>query len=83
MANKGKREVEAVEFRPAKGGVISETKTKVHRGGQGGGPDYDYEREETGHPTHEHAAAHLKKMLGHAFGQAPVEPKADDDGDEE
>lgn len=64
---KGKSEVMEVSFRPAKGGVISETRSRTKRGGQGGGPDYDYETENGVHPTVKHAAAHLEKTLGHAF----------------
>lgn len=63
MAAKGKRTVESVEFRKAKGGVISETRFKTARGGQGGGPDCDYNHETAIHTTAEHAQAHLGKMF--------------------
>lgn len=70
---KHKGEVESVTFRPAKGGVVSETTTAYKRGGQGGGPDREYEHETAVHPTHEHAAAHLKSMLGHAYASEEEE----------
>jgi hypothetical protein len=61
---KGTKTLEEVTFRPAKGGhSISETKIKTHRGGQGGGPSYDFEREETMHPTLKHAQDHLAKVF--------------------
>lgn len=61
---KGKSKLEEVTFRPAKGGhSISSTRFKTQRGGQGGGPSFDYNSEETMHPTAEHAAKHLAKVF--------------------
>jgi hypothetical protein len=62
-----KKELVSVELRPAKGGVISRTNMKTSRGGQGGGPSYDHNSEETVHPTMEHMQAHIGKMMGMAF----------------
>lgn len=62
-----KKELVSVEFRPAKGGMISRTNMKSPRGGQGGGPSYDHESEETVHPTMEHATAHMGKMMAGCF----------------
>lgn len=70
---RGKPEVESVTFRPAKGGVISETARKIKRGGQGGGPMHDYEHETTVHPTIESAHEHLTAMMGHAFAGEKAE----------
>lgn len=70
---KGKSEVCEVSFKPAKGGLVSETRTKSKRGGQGGGPDYDYETENGVHSTLEHASKHLKSTLGHHFGEGQHE----------
>jgi hypothetical protein len=75
-----KSELIEVSFKPAKGGIISETRTKVKRGGQGGGPDYDYETENGAHPDLAHAAAHLKSTMGHCFsGSAKTEEPADEE----
>lgn len=67
--------LEEVRFRPIEGAhSISTTEHKTPRGGQGGGPDFDYEREEKVHPTEAHAVAHLKTV----FAAGPSgEPKAD------
>jgi hypothetical protein len=46
-----KGEVMGLEFKPAKGGLISETHMKYKRGGQGGGPMED----------------HLAAVMGHCF----------------
>lgn len=59
--------VESIKFTPAKGGMISQTELKTERGGQGGGPTHDYTAETTVHPTMDHAVAHMKAKLGHAF----------------
>jgi hypothetical protein len=75
MAKNG--EVCEVSFKPAKGGVISETRTKMKRGGQGGGPDYDYKTENGVHPSMEHASAHLKSTLGHSFTDTEAEENAE------
>lgn len=78
----GKPEIQSVNFEPAEGGLVSETRMKYKRGGQGGGPDYDYETERAIHPSIEHAAEHLREKLGHHFGakkatkeEAPAEAK--------
>jgi hypothetical protein len=68
MTRKG--EVTEVGFRPAKGGVVSETRRRFKRSGQGGGPDFDHETETAVHATPESAAAHLKTVLGHAFAES-------------
>jgi len=67
-SSRGKGEVVAVEFRPAKGGVTSETHMRYKRGGQGGGPMEDHEREMAVHTSAEDAHQHLSKMMGHCFG---------------
>lgn len=76
-----------ISFRPAKGGAVSETRTEYQRGGQGGGPDVDYEHETAVHPTMAHAVNHLKNHLAEAFPQgdrSSVEPDvADAAGSEE
>jgi hypothetical protein len=66
-AQKSKPEVESVSFRPAKGGMISETHMRIKRGGQGGGPVHDYESNTAVHPDMKSAHAHLTAMLGHSF----------------
>jgi hypothetical protein len=66
-----KPEILEVAFKPAKGGVVSETRTRTPRGGQGGGPSFEHDSEQGVHPTMEHAVAHLKSSLGHCFGAAP------------
>jgi hypothetical protein len=63
-----KAELLEVSYKPAQGGVISETRTRMKRGGQGGGPDYDHETEQAVHPTLEHAQKHLSKVFGKTFG---------------
>ncbi len=68
-AQGGKPEVDEVSFKPAEGGVISETRSKYKRGGQGGGPDYDYEHTTAIHSTIEHAQAHLAKTMGGHYGK--------------
>ena len=74
-----KREVVAIEFKPAKGGIASETHFREHRGGQGGGPLMEHESEMGVHPDMASATAHLEKHLGHCFGSAehhePAEEK--------
>lgn len=59
-----KRELVAVEFRPAKNGIISEARVRTKRSGQGGGPDYDHETETAVHPNAKHAQAHLAALMG-------------------
>jgi hypothetical protein len=68
-----------ISFRPADGGAISETRTVYKRGGQGGGPDVDYDHETAVHPTLEHAVKHLKKELGPHF-QEEYEGEDEDEG---
>lgn len=68
-----KHEIESVEFRGAKGGIVSETRMRHKRPGQGGGPDYDYKHETGVHPTLEHAKEHLETALGHLFTGASKE----------
>ena len=60
---KGKRILDGVEYRPAKGGIVSKTTHKIARGGQGGGPAFDFESEDAVHPTAKHAAGHLQAMF--------------------
>jgi hypothetical protein len=68
-----------ISFRPAdKGGAISETRTEYKRGGQGGGPDVDYDHETAVHPTIEHAVKHLKAKLGPAMGEPEPEPEPEE-----
>jgi hypothetical protein len=72
-----------VEFRPAKGGITSETHMKFKRGGQGGGPSEDHETETAIHPTMDHAHAHLTAMLGHCMANQKAEAKEAESGKEE
>lgn len=66
----GKPEVESIEFRPAEGpALISTTRTKYKRGGQGGGPSHDYESEEAVHTSLEDAHEHLNEHFGGHFGK--------------
>jgi len=61
---KGKSKLEEVTFRPAKGGhSISSTRMKTARGGQGGGPSFDYHSDETMHKTLKDAQGHLAKVF--------------------
>jgi hypothetical protein len=64
---RGKEKIEGVEFRPAEGGLVSETRKKVSRGGSGGGPGYDYDHETAVHHSMDDAKAHLESCLGHVF----------------
>ena len=59
-----KRELVTVEYRPAKNGIISETRTRTARGGQGGGPDYDLDHETAVHRNAGEAQAHLGRVMG-------------------
>ena len=59
---KGKTRVHRISFERAKGGLVSSAEHRTYRGGQGGGPEYDYDEEKTVHPTMEHAKAHLDSM---------------------
>lgn len=73
-----KPKIIAMEFRPAEGGMVSETHTETPRGGQGGGPMMDHDSETAVHGSMEHAVAHMKKHMGHCFkggGEAEAEPK--------
>jgi hypothetical protein len=61
---KGKTILDEVTFRPVKGAhSISVTRRKTDRGGQGGGPSFDYGSEEVSHPTIKHAQDHLAKVF--------------------
>lgn len=73
-----KKELVSVEYRPAKGGMISTTNMRTKRPGVGGGPDFNHEREEMVHPSMEQAQAHMGKMMAGCFprGAAPVEPES-------
>jgi hypothetical protein len=77
-STKGKRTVVEVSFRPAKGGVVSETRTETKRGGQGGGPSMDYDQETAVHPTAEDAHAHLDKMMAGCWGKGSETPETAD-----
>lgn len=59
-----KRELVSVQFRPVKGGVISDTYTRTKRSGQGGGPSFDEEKDTAVHPNVKHAQAHLAALMG-------------------
>lgn len=52
--------VQGIEFKPATGGMISETRHKVSGGKYG--PDYKYET--AVHPSIGHAVRHLKAAFG-------------------
>jgi hypothetical protein len=73
-----------ISFRPAEGGAISETRTEYKRGGQGGGPDVEYDHETAVHPTLEHAVKHLKKELAPHFQEEfkQDEPEEEDEDEE-
>lgn len=62
-----KGEMVGMEFKPAKGGAVSETHMRYKRGGQGGGPTEDHEHETAVHPTLQHAQDHMAAMMGHCF----------------
>ena len=68
-----------ISFRPADGGAISETRTEYKRGGQGGGPDVEYDHETAVHPTLEHAVKHLKKELAPHFQEEHEEEDKDEE----
>lgn len=76
-SSRGKGEVIAVEFRPAKGGATSETHMKYKRGGQGGGPMEDHEREMAVHATKEDAHKHLDKMMGDCWSKQDGDKEAE------
>lgn len=77
---RGKAKIESLEFRPAEGGLISEMRKRVSRGGSGGGPAYEMDHETTVHPTMEHAEAHLRESLGHVFEGAKEESVREPEG---
>lgn len=81
MAGK-KGELIEVSFKPAKGGVISETRSKHKRGGQGGGPDYDYETENAVHSSAEAAGKHLASTMAHCFTGGEHGAPAEKDGED-
>ncbi len=66
-AERSKGEVKEVSFRPAKGGVVSETRREYKRGGQGGGPMMDHESETAVHADMKSAMSHMKSCMGHCF----------------
>ena len=83
LPQKGHKEIESVSYRPVKGvdgengSVIARVSSKTARGGQGGGPMYDYNEDETALPSMEHVHKHMKKHLGSVFG---VEPEDEGEG---
>lgn len=76
-----KPEVVGIEFKPAKGGMMSETRTRQQRSGQGGGPLMEHDSEMAIHPTMDHAKAHLEKCMGHCFGSSDSEKTAEEGGE--
>ena len=61
---KGRKKLHEVTLRPIEGAhVISETVHKIARGGQGGGPEYDMDRTERVHATHEDMIKHLTNVF--------------------
>lgn len=70
-----KPELLEVSYRPAKGGVVSETRTRTKRSGQGGGPDFDHESETGVHPSLEHAQAHMASVLSDCFTGGSAKPQ--------
>jgi hypothetical protein len=70
---RGKTAIESLEYKPADGGVVSETRSKVSRGGSGGGPSYDYDHKTAVHSSLEDAKAHLESCLGHCFAGSKEE----------
>jgi hypothetical protein len=64
-----KGEFHSLEFRPAKGGAVSTTRMKYKRGGQGGGPDYDYESQEEVHPNMQSAHDKIKAVMGDVLAE--------------
>jgi hypothetical protein len=71
--DKGERELMSVEFTPAKGGVVSETRMKVK--GKGDYPDHRTSR--AIHASMADATRHLKSAMGDCFGC-----KDNDEGDD-
>jgi hypothetical protein len=66
-----KGEIHSVEFRPAKGGAVSTTRTKYKRGGTGGGGDYDFEEENEVHSNLD--VGKIKAIIQHALANADEE----------
>lgn len=64
-------EIHSLEFRPAKGGAVSVTRTRHRRGGQGGGPDFDYEEEQEVHQNLD--VGKIKAIIQHALSNADEE----------
>ncbi len=60
------KEVMEVSFKPAAGGMISETRTK----GKAGKFGHDYENHVAVHGSIGHAARHLKKVMEYAEGHS-------------
>ena len=72
-----KSELMGVDFTPAKGGVISETRTRIKRGGMGGGPDFDHNSVKAVHPTLKHAQDHMASVMGKYFAAKDAKPEAE------
>lgn len=70
-----KPELVEVAYRPAKNGIISETRTRTPRGGQGGGPDFDHDTEMGVHANAQDAQAHLGKLMGSKTKGGPLPPE--------
>ena len=66
-----KGEIHSVEFRPAKGGAISTTRTKFKRGGTGGGGDYDFEEQNEVHPNL--SVEKIRAIIRHALSNPEEE----------
>ncbi len=77
MPERGHKEVTGLRFKPAENGLMSEMSHRTFRGGQGGGPDYDHGSTDTIHPSMHHAMQHLKKNMGHVFGNPMPEAETD------
>ena len=75
-SSRSKPELIGIRIEPLdnRSGVISHVEKRIRRGGQGGGPDADYETERTHHPTMEHLHEHLAEHLGHCFQETEEEP---------
>jgi len=72
-----KPELMGVEYTPAKGGVISDTRTRIKRGGMGGGGDFDHKSEKAVHPTLKHAQDHMANVMGKYFAAKDAKPEAE------
>ena len=61
--------VDSVEFRPADGGLVSETRGKAKLSGKGRDAMTDYKHSTGVHTTLASAVAHMKKHLSHHFSK--------------